>query len=500
MDTTYAVDKSWMRTKPKSTGIGPETNPCLLVGGRYGTADMIPKFGPNATFQYILNSQAMAIKVLSENYPIIVPPEHAKILVDTANLDHISPQRIREIEADTHHDVVSINNAWEEVVNEIYPAASSHINKGRTSADSTETAKALQLKESTEIIINSLENLKDIILEKAMSWKDIPYMDLSHRYDALPTTAGRPLVHYAEMLQSDIDKLYQTYQTSLFGKWGDATGNHHALTSIDVDNPEEIEKMYCEALGLLCMDAPAQTPGREYLFDFIEALGRASGTMANIATYIATGRGDDTNTFINVAPGKKVGSSTMPHKTVKNGNPSKEEQTMSYDNMLGGFIDTAHRSIRMAYARDLSNSASDRIMHEIAFKWGDEVIRNLAKTVYYTNLNVDRSIERVERSFGVVTSSPLMTQLTDHRKIEEPLSRKEAHDLTAELAKIAWDQKRPFIDVLGENKEIIERLDNEKLRKITNPLTYMGQSKEIIQTVYDKYHGQHKFADTQQTI
>ncbi|MCK4550618.1 MAG: hypothetical protein KAT91_01565, partial [Candidatus Aenigmarchaeota archaeon] len=402
--------------------------------------------------------------------------------------------RIREFEAETHHDVVAINTAWEEVVKEICPAAAAHINKGRTSADSTETAKALQLKEATEIIIDSLENLRDVILEKTMSWKDIPHIDLTHRYDALPTTAGRPLTYYAELLQSDIDKLYAVYITSLFGKWGDATGNHHALTGLNVDNPEEIQETYCEMLGLKCMDAAAQTPGREYLFDFITALGRTAETMGNIATYIATGRGDDTNIFVNVKPGKNVGSSTMPHKNSKNGNPSKEEQTVAYANIMGGFVATAQRSIQMAYARDLTNSASDRIMHETAFKWGDEVIRNLAKTIYYTDLNVERCIERVERSFGVVTSSPVMTALTDNRETENPLSRAEAHDLAAEFAQKAWDEKRPFVDVLLENDEIIARLDEEILRKITNPLTYIGQSKEIIQTVYDKYYGNQKFA------
>ncbi len=494
MTAQYLVDEAHLQTLPKPTGIGPETNPCTLVAGRYGTADMIPVFGSNATFEYILKSQAIAIRVLSENYPDIVPPQHAEILVETADLDHINPQRIRELEADTHHDVVAINTAWEEVVKEICPEATAHINKGRTSADSTETAKALQFKDATEIIITSLENLRDIVLEKAMSWKDIPHMDLTHRYDALPTTAGRPLVHYAEMLQSDIDKLYDAYNTSLFGKWGDATGNHHALTGLDVDNPEEIQEIYCEMLGLKCMDAAAQTPGREYLFDFIAALGRTAETMGNLATYIATGRGDDTNTFVSVKPGKHVGSSTMPHKNAKNGNPSKEEQTVAYANMMGGFVATAQRSIQMAYARDLTNSASDRIMHEIAFKWGDEVIRNLAKTVYYTDLNVERCIERVERSFGVVTSSPVMTTLTDGRKTENPLSRAEAHDLAAEFAQQAWDERRPFVDVLLENEEIIGRLDEETVREITNPLTYIGKSKEIIQTDYDKYHGNKKFA------
>jgi len=493
MVSVYEINKSYIVTKPKRKGLDATANTANLVAGRYGTADMIPVFGPNATFEYILKSQAMATKILSTYYPDIVPEKHAKILIETADLDHINPQTIREYEERLQHDVVAVNTAWEDVVKEICPEAAAHINKGRTSADSTETAKALQLKDATEIIIDSLENLRDILIEKAMSWKDIPHMDLTHRYDALPTTAGRPLVHYVEMLQSDIDNMYHVYNTSLVGKWGDATGNHHALKSLGVNNPGEIQKLYCEALGLKCMDAAAQVPGREYLFDFISAMGRTAETMSNIAKYIAVGRSDDTNIFVNVKPGKPVGSSTMPHKDAKNGNPSKEEQTTSFANIMRGFVVTAQSSIDMAYARDLTNSASDRIMHEIAYKWGDEVIRNLANTVYYTELNIDRCIERVERSFGVVTSSPLMTVLTDQRKIKKPLTRAEAHHLAAEFSQKAWTEKRPFVDVLLEDKQITEMLDEETIREITNPLTYIGESKEIIENGYQKHHGNHKF-------
>ena len=112
------------------------------------------------------------------------------------------------------------------------------------------------------------------------------------------------------------------------GKWGDATGNHHALTALGVDDPDKIQKAYCEELGLNCMDAAAQTPGREYITDFVYAMARTAETMANIATYIANGRGDDVNIFRNVEPKKKKGSSAMPHKDKKNGNPSKEEQNL----------------------------------------------------------------------------------------------------------------------------------------------------------------------------
>lgn len=115
--------------------------------------------------------------------------------------------------------------ALEEVISD---EAKSFVNMARTSADTTQTAKALQLKAALEVIATSVENLRDILLDKSMEWKDIPAMDTTHLYDALPTTAGRPFAHYAEMLQSGLDRLKYIYENSLVGKRGDATGNHHA--------------------------------------------------------------------------------------------------------------------------------------------------------------------------------------------------------------------------------------------------------------------------------
>ena len=42
--------------------------------------------------------------------------------------------------------------------------------------------------------------------------------------------------------------------------------------------------------------------------------------------------------------------------------------------------------------------------------------------------------------------------------------------------------------VLLKNKDVTSRIDERTLREITNPLEYIGQSKEIIRVVYDKYY------------
>jgi len=470
-------------TAPKPTGIDENTDSSLLCHGRYGTDDMIRIWGPENTFQYSLDAQAASIGTISDMKPDIVPPDHAKELIEKANLQSIDAQRIRELEEKTGHDVIAINTAWGEVVS---PEAGTHINKARTSADTTDTAKGKQLKESVEVAIDSLENLRDITLEKAMDWIDVVNMDTSHLYDALPSVAGRPFAFYGEMLHEGIKFLAHLYENSIFGKWGDATGNHHSATVLDVDGMK-LQEEYCKRLGLRHMKAPAQVPGREFLSNIVYGMAVAAQTMGGLAHYIRWGRSDDVGIF-RVPRGKK-GSSAMPHKDAKGGNPTVEEQTESFAKYMLGASTTSLATCMFDYARDLSGSASDRLLFDDMFKWGDFVVRRLANRTHSLELIPERCNERVDRTYGTVTSQQLMTYLTDGRKTGNPMTRKDAHDLSAKLATEAYDSRTPFSDVVRGDERITSLYDEETIGKITDPFQYIGMSKEIIRDVFCSYHG-----------
>lgn len=469
------------KRKEKSDVLLPDS----LAAGRYGTIDMAQNWGPEATFEESLRSQGQASATLSELHPDIVPPDAATEINEKASLKHIDPDRIRELEEQTGHDVIAINTALEEKVSD---TAKPHINKLRTSADTTQTARALQIKKSLEVITDSVENLRDILLEKAMNWQNIPHIDQTHLYDAMPTVAGRPLAFYAEMLQSNLTVLKFVYDNSLVGKWADATGNHHSAVTVGIDGIE-LQRKYCDDLGINHMIAPAQIPGLEFELDVIFALTRTAATMDNIADYFADGRGDDRNIFQYKSPRPKKGSSAMPHKDAKQGNPTAEEQVMSLANYMAGVLMTAVTNCKFPYARNLAGSASGRIIFEDAFKFLDHGIRRLAAVVYHMGIKEEESKARIERSYGVVTSPQVMTYLTDQRKVTNPMARSQAHDLLGELATKAWNNGIPFIDVLLENEEITSRLDEKTLREITDPNKYIGESIKIINDVYNAYHG-----------
>lgn len=460
-----------------------------LAAGRYGTFEMCEIWGDTQTFERSLFVQGQSALVLSELYPEIISPENAREIASHANLDYINPERIRKLEFLKGHDVIAINESLEEVVS---PEARTHINRFKTSADTTQNARALQIKSSLEVVANSVENLRDIVIEKSLDWIDVPFMVLTHGYDAAPSVAGRPLSHYAEMLQSGLNVLKFFYDNSIKGKWADTVGDHHSATSSGVDGMR-IQEEFCKRIGVGFMDASAQIPGLEFEADLFYAVSRLGETTSNLANFIAWGRSDDVNVFVNTSPQKKKGSSGMPHKDAKNGNPTSEEQNMSLRNYLQGNVMTALANCQMPYARNLAASANGRINLEDGFKFFDHATREMAKTIYWIGINEERSKERVSRSYGVVTSQQVMTYLTDHRMVTNPMGRGEAHNLMGKLATESWERKIPFVEIVLANDEVRKRLSEDTIRRITNPFDYIGRSKEIVRIVADKFYKQRTF-------
>ncbi len=483
-----------MRTEPKLLGIDPVKDAPLLEGGRYGTREMCDIWGTDTnTYLAVMEAQSIGLGVLDELYPDLVPRKYIDALVKTANFEHVNPDRIRELEAKGEHDVIAINTAWGEAADQIEHGASAYVGFVRTSADSTETGKAIRCMHSLQVYSRSLENLRDILLEKTVEWINIPFMDQTHFYDALPTVAGRPFSFYAETLQSDLDFIKFIHNFSLMAKWADATGNHHAAVSAGI-NGIALQEAYAKRLGLRCMNAPAQVPSREFNADVVYALARTAMTLSALGEFIARGRGDDMNVFQKKKKKRKKGSSSMPHKDAKNGNPTAEEQAESFGHYMLGVLTTTVSSIKFRYGRDLSGSASDRLTLGASFKFGDHVTRRLADVVYWLSLNEGRSLERLARSYGVTTSSQVLTYLLASEG--QPISREYAHDLIGQLATKAYNERRQFLDVLLGNDEISTRLSQDQIQRISDSQQYIGQSKEIIRMNYGRMLRQRTFPAT----
>jgi adenylosuccinate lyase len=258
-----------------------------------------------------------------------------------------------------------------------------------------------------------------------------------------------------------------------------------------LDGPA-IEEEFCKELWIGHMIAPAQVPAREFLEDVYYAVTRVAKTTGRLGGYVRWGRSSDVGVFRFPANLGKKGSSAMPHKDMMGGNPDKEEQAESIDHVLAGVLCGSLEALSMDYARDLTGSALDRIFLDIAFKCTDCSVRNMAGVMDKLTINPERSKERILRTCGTITSPRFLAYLTDGRN-GEPMARSEAHDLLGKLATEAYNSKKMFSDVLKANPVVSAKITPAKIDELSDPLTYVGESKKVVENVYDAFHGKRTF-------
>ena len=147
--------------------------------------------------------------------------------------------RIAEIEAVTHHDVV----AFTRDVSESLGAERKWVHYGLTSTDVVDTAYGYLYKQANDIIRKDLENFLNIIADKAKEHKFTIMMGRTHGVHAEPTTFGLKLATWYSEMKRNIERFEHAAAGVEAGKISGAVGNFANI-------PPFVEKYVCDKLVL----------------------------------------------------------------------------------------------------------------------------------------------------------------------------------------------------------------------------------------------------------
>src|ERR1044071_8469033 len=99
-------------------------------------------------------------------------------------------ERQKELEKTLNHDVIGFTTAVSEKIN--HPA-SRWFHFGLTSSDIVDTAFAVQMVQSADLLLADIEELLPVIARRAREYKFTPCIGRSHGIHAEPTTFGLKL-------------------------------------------------------------------------------------------------------------------------------------------------------------------------------------------------------------------------------------------------------------------------------------------------------------------
>nr|MDK2850255.1 adenylosuccinate lyase [Candidatus Cloacimonadota bacterium] len=388
----------------------------------------------------------------------IIPTREYQEIVERADFD---VDRISEIEEVTRHDVIAFLTNVAEYVG----PASRWIHYGMTSSDVLDTATALQLKQSGELILSELYRLSETLKLKAREYRKTLIMGRSHGIHAEPTSFGLKFALWFDETQRNIHRLQEAIRIVSVGQMSGAVGNYAHLSP-------EVEERACRHLELEPVKISTQVIQRDRHAQYIFTIAQIGSTLEKIALEIRhLQRTEVGEAEENFSRGQK-GSSAMPHKR----NPILSEQLCGLARILRANVSAALENNPLWHERDISHSSVERIIlpdssiliHYMLVK-STAMIDNL--TVYPENM-----IKNVELTGGLVFSQALLLHLA-----KSGMTREKAYALVQNAAMKSITEHEDFKSLILASPEIIGALGEKTIDDIFSYDRYLENVDYIYQ-------------------
>jgi adenylosuccinate lyase len=388
-----------------------------------------------------------------------IPAEAVETIKAKAGFD---PQRVLEIEAEVRHDMI----AFLTNVNEYVGDVGRYVHLGLTSSDVLDTALALQLVASLDVLLGQLEALIQAIRYQAQQHRDTVMIGRSHGIHAEPITFGFKLAGWLAEVLRHRDRLCRLHSQIAVGKISGAVGTYANIEP-------QVEAIACQKLGLEPDTASTQVISRDRHADFVQTLALVAASIERFSVEIRNlQRTDVLEVEEYFAKGQK-GSSAMPHKR----NPIRSERLTGIARIVRGHAVAAIENVALWHERDISHSSVERVILPdacILTHYMLVEITDLVKNLLVYPENMQRNLNRYG---GVVFSQRVLLALVD-----KGLSREEAYAVVQSCAHTAWNTSTgDFHALIQQNPTVTDHLSAEEIEACFDPQQHLKHLDTIYQ-------------------
>ena len=436
--------------------------------GRYGTPEMRRIFEEENRLQKMLDVEAALAWAHAEVGDI--PTKDAQKIIDAANIKRVKLIRVKEIESQIKHDIMSLVRALSEAAG----PSGAYVHLGATSQDINDTATALQLKEATALLEKDLNNFEKVLLEKSQQHKRTIMIGRTHGQHALPTTLGFKFAIWVRENARHIQRLRQCQERLLVGKMSGAVGTMAGLGP----NALKIQDLVMQRLGLRAADISNQIIQRDIHAEFISLLAIIASTLDKIATEIRELQRPEIGELAEpFEKAKQVGSSTMPHKR----NPELCERICGLAKIMRSLTIPALENVPTWHERDLTQTSAERFIIPESCILIDYMLHLMTNILDDLVINERKMRRNLDLTQGRNMSESVMMAL-----VSKGMGRQEAHELLRQLTLRSETERQPFKNVLLENKAVRAKLNEEQIHRALNPKNYLGTSIAQVEMIIKK--------------
>ncbi len=386
----------------------------------------------------------------------VIPPE----VMEKIRRARYNAERMRKIEQETHHDVISFLRSIQE---QLGPEGR-FIHLGLTSSDVLDTGLAAQIKEAGALLTTSLATLIQTVAHAAVQHKYTLMVGRTHGIHAEPITFGLKLAMWMDELRRGQQRLAAALEEVTVGKISGAVGTHATV-------PPQIEEYVCEAMGLGVAPISSQIVQRDRHAHFITALALLGSSLEKMAQEIRhLQRTELSEAFEPFASGQQ-GSSAMPHKR----NPELCERICGLARVLRGYSVTAMENVALWHERDISHSSAERIILPDACTLTHYMLHIFNTVMSGLQVDEERMLFNLNMTGGLIFSQRILLAL-----IGKGVGRQEAYKMVQRNAQKVWSMAShgpiegpALLNALSDDSEVTGYLTPDELAELMNTEYYV---------------------------
>ncbi len=436
---------------------------------RYGRPKMKAIFDEETRLQRLLDVEAALAR--AEAKAGLVPGNAAKAIADHATTKDVTVERVAALEKETRHDIMAVVLALTEASGR---EAGKYVHLGATSNDISDTATALQLRDAIGILDEDLEGLARTMADLAKKHKGTVMLGRTHGQAAIPITFGLKIAVYAAEVERHRERVVEMTKRVAVGKMSGAVGTGAAFGPKAL----QIQADVMADLGVGVDEASTQVVGRDRYAEFVAVLANVASSLEKFATEVRNLQRNEIGEAAEAFEEKKqVGSSTMAQKE----NPINAENVVSLARVVRSLVIPAYENVALWHERDLTNSASERILIPHACVLLDEMLARSIEIFRTLRVYPEQMKRNLEATQGQVMSESAMIALA-----RKGMGRQEAHRLVRDIAMKARTKGQHLKDALKADRRVRAVLTDKEIDEAMRPERYVGQSEAIVSLVVAK--------------
>lgn len=434
----------------------------LTLGNNFGTPEMREVWSEeNRLRQHVDVEVALA---QAEGELGVIPLEAAEKIAERANAESIDLLELADEVVRLKHSFMATINTLQRQCGE----AGEYIHYGATTQDIVDTATVLQLKQAFDIVQRDSRFVALELKKRAKQYQYTPMVGRTHGMQALPTTFGFKLAVWLDEFVRHLTRLNEIRERVLVGNISGAICTYASFG----DKGPEVEQRALTLLGLNTPNIGWQA-ARDRFSEYASVIALISGTLGKIGNEFYNLMRTEINEIEEPFSAGKIGSSTMPHKR----NPAILEGLASLTEPVFKSVALMHESMKTEHERDAMSWRAEWIaLPELNIYVAAQLQMTLT-VLRGMKVNSKQMLKNLELKHGLLLSEKIMFELG------KKLGKQTAHQLVYESAMLAFEQERPFKDVLQENTELKQHFTEQEISQWLIAENYLGSAPRKVDVV-----------------